>query len=78
MVLRLDPELAERLYLVAEVEGRTVSDVAREAVAELVERRRKDRKFLRLLDDNLAKHAEALRMLRDDPGQADSAEGETA
>jgi hypothetical protein len=77
MVLRLDPELAERLHLVAEVEGRTVSDVARQAIAELVERRRKDRRFLRLLDDNLARHAEALRMLRDEP--SDSAErGEPA
>ncbi|HEY7484193.1 MAG TPA: ribbon-helix-helix protein, CopG family [Streptosporangiaceae bacterium] len=82
MVLRLDPELAERLSLVAEVEGRTVSDVARQAIAELVERRRKDRRFLRLLDDNLARHAEALRMLRDEPGAADSVDvadrGETA
>jgi hypothetical protein len=77
MVLRLDPELAERLYLVAEVEGRTVSDVARQAIAELVERRRKDRRFLRLLDDNLARHADALRMLRDEP--TDPAErGESA
>jgi hypothetical protein len=76
MVLRLDPELAERLYLVAEVEGRTVSDVARQAIAELVERRRKDRRFLRLLDDNLARHQEALRMLRDEP--AADERGETA
>lgn len=67
MVLRLDPALAERLQLIAEVEGRTVSDVARQAIAELVERRRKDRRFLRLLDDNLTRHAEALRLLRDDP-----------
>jgi hypothetical protein len=67
MVLRLDPALAERLQLIAEVEGRTVSDVAREAIAELVERRRKDRRFRRLLDDNLARHAEALRLLRDEP-----------
>ena len=39
MVLRLDPELAERLAAVAEVEGRSVSDVAREAIAALVEAR---------------------------------------
>ncbi len=69
MVLRLDPSLAERLQLIAEVEGRTVSDVARQAIAELVERRRKDRRFLRLLDDNLTRHAEALRLLRDEPGE---------
>ncbi|HEU5157856.1 MAG TPA: ribbon-helix-helix protein, CopG family [Streptosporangiaceae bacterium] len=67
MVLRLDPALAERLQLIAEVEGRSVSDVARQAIAELVERRRKDRRFLRLLDDNLTRHAEALRLLRDEP-----------
>ena len=39
MLLRLDPELAERLQTVAEVEGRSVSDVAREAIAALVEQR---------------------------------------
>ena len=38
MLLRLDPELAERLQTVAEVEGRSVSDVAREAIAALSER----------------------------------------
>jgi len=37
IVLRLDPELAERLQTVADVEGRSVSDVLREAVARLVE-----------------------------------------
>ena len=67
MVLRLDPGLAERLRLVAEVEGRSVSDVAREAVATLVERRRKDRRFRRLLEENLARHQQALQLLRDDP-----------
>jgi hypothetical protein len=80
MVLRLDPALAERLQLIAEVEGRSVSDVARQAIADLVERRRKDRRFLRLLDDNLARHAEALRLLRDEPieqgGSAGSGEDE--
>lgn len=65
MVLRLDPALAERLRLVAEVEGRSVSDVAREAVAALVERRRSDRRFQALLEENLARHSEALRLLRD-------------
>ncbi|GAA2608796.1 hypothetical protein GCM10010411_48800 [Actinomadura fulvescens] len=65
MVLRLDPELAERLRLVAEVEGRTVSDVAREAVAALVEQRRTDERFQARLEENLLRHEEALRMLRD-------------
>lgn len=67
MVLRLDPELAERLRLVAEVEGRSVSDVAREAIAALVERRRRDKRFRRLLEENLARHQQAIQLLRDDP-----------
>jgi uncharacterized protein (DUF1778 family) len=66
LLLRLDPELAERLQTVAEVEGRSVSDVVREAIAKLVEQRRNDQRFLRLLDDNLARHRRALELLRDD------------
>jgi predicted DNA-binding protein len=67
LLLRLDPDLAERLQTVAEVEGRSVSDVAREAIATLVEQRRGDTRFLQLLDDNLARHQQALAFLRDDP-----------
>ena len=66
MVLRLDPELAERLRTVAEVEDRSVSDLVREAIAELVERRRKDEDFMRLLEENLARHERVLRALKDD------------
>jgi len=66
LLLRLDPDLAERLQTVAEVEGRSVSDVVREAITELVKQRRRDKRFLRLLDDSLARHQEALRLLRDD------------
>jgi predicted transcriptional regulator len=66
LLLRLDPGLAERLQTVAEVEGRSVSDIVREAITALVERRRRDKRFLRLLDDNLARHQEALKLLRDD------------
>ena len=66
LLLRLDPDLAERLQTVADVEGRSVSDVVREAIAALVEQRRGDQRFLRLLDDNLTRHQRALRMLRDD------------
>ena len=65
VLLRLDPELAENLRAVAEVEGRSVSDVAREAIAELVDKRRRDKRFLRKLDDNVNRHAELLRALRD-------------
>jgi predicted transcriptional regulator len=70
MVLRLDPALADRLRLVAEVEGRSVSDVAREAVAALVEHRRSDARFQALLERNLARHSEALRLLRHDTDAA--------
>jgi predicted transcriptional regulator len=66
ILLRLDPELAERLQTVASVEGRSVSDVAREAIAVLVDQRRQDRRFSRLLDENLARHEESLRRLRGD------------
>jgi Arc/MetJ-type ribon-helix-helix transcriptional regulator len=66
LLLRLDPELAERLQTVAEVEGRSVSDVVREAITKLVEQRRSDTRFLRLLDDNLARHQRTLELLRDD------------
>jgi hypothetical protein len=66
MVLRLDPELAKRLRLVAEVEGRSISDVAREAIATLVDRRRHDRRFRRLLEESLARHQQAIRLLGDD------------
>jgi len=66
MVLRLDPELAERLEAVAEVEGRSVSDVVREAIATLVAARQRDERFIRLLEDNLARHQRILEMLRDD------------
>ena len=66
LLLRLDYDLAGRLQAVAEVEGRSVSDVVREAIAELVEQRRSDKRFLRLLDDSLARHWQALELLRDD------------
>ena len=66
MVLRLDPDLAEMLAAVAEVEGRSVSDVAREAIAALVQARRKDKRFRRLLEENLARHQRLLDLLRED------------
>ena len=66
MVLRLDPDLADLLATVAEVEGRSVSDVAREAIAALVEARRRDKRFRRLLEDNLARHQRLLDLLQDD------------
>jgi predicted transcriptional regulator len=65
IVLRLDPELAERLQTVADVEGRSVSDVLREAVAELVAQRRRDERFIQLLEENVARHQRLLEALRD-------------
>jgi predicted transcriptional regulator len=65
IVLRLDPELAERLQTVADVEGRSVSDVLREAVASLVAQRRRDERFIRLLEENIARHQRLLKALRD-------------
>jgi predicted DNA-binding protein len=69
MVLRLDPGLAEQLQLVAEAEGRSVSDVVREAIAEAVERRRGDDQFIRLLEENLRRHQRLLELLRDRDGE---------
>lgn len=66
MLLRMEPGLAEQLEAVAEVEGRSVSDVAREAIATLVDARRRDKRFLQLLEDNLARHRRILELLRDD------------
>jgi predicted DNA-binding protein len=66
LLLRLDHDLAGRLQIVAEVEGRSLSDVVREAITALVEQRRSDKRFLQLLDDNLARHQQALRLLRED------------
>lgn len=66
MLLRLDPELAARLQAVADVEGRTVSDVAREAIASLVDQRRNDARFARLLEESLDRHRRTLDLLRED------------
>lgn len=66
IVLRLDPDLAELLATVAEVEGRSVSGVARQAIAELIQARRKDKRFRRLLEENLARHQRLLDLLRED------------
>jgi predicted DNA-binding protein len=65
MMLRLDRELAERLQAVAEVEGRPMADVVREAITALVEQRRKDRNFRRKLEESLARHQRLLDLLRD-------------
>jgi predicted transcriptional regulator len=65
VLLRLDPELSDDLRAVAAVEGRTVSDLAREAIAELIDKRRRDKTFLQKLEDNLARHEQLLRAFRE-------------
>ena len=63
MTLRIDENLAERVRAVAEVEETTVSDVIRDALAEHVERRRRDPEFQAMLKRNLRRHEELLSML---------------
>ena len=65
MTLRIDENLAERVRTVAEVEETTVSDVIRDALAEHVERRRRDPEFQAMLKRNLRRHEEMLSMLAD-------------
>lgn len=64
VLLRLDPSLASELQAVAAVEGRSVSDVAREAIRSLVEQRRSDPRFQRRLEQTLDEQAEVLGKLR--------------
>ena len=64
VLLRLDPSLASELQAVAAVEGRSVSDVAREAIRSLVEQRRRDPVFQRRLERTLDEQAEVLGKLR--------------
>jgi len=63
MTLRLDKDLAERVQAVAEVEGASVSEVIRDAIAAHVEQRRKDPVFQKLLEENISRHARLLKML---------------
>lgn len=65
MTLRIDEALAERVRTIAEVEETTVSDVIRDALAEHVERRRRDPEFQTRLQRNLRRHEELLNMLAD-------------
>ena len=54
MTLRLTPDQADELEAVARAEGISVSDTVREAIAEHIERKRRDKGFrerLRLVMD---------------------------
>ena len=65
MTLRIDENLADRVRTIAEVEETTVSDVIRDALAEHVERRRRDPEFQAMLKRSLRRHEELLSMLAD-------------
>ena len=65
MTLRMDERLAEKVQSIAEVEGTTVSNVIRDALAEHVERRRRDPELQAMLQRNLQRHQELLNMLAD-------------
>lgn len=65
MTLRMDEELAESAQVVASVDGSTVSDVIREALADHIDRRKADPEFQRQLRRNLDRHAQLLSMLAD-------------
>ena len=63
MTLRLTDEELDALRRRAEFEGRSMQDVAREAVRDYVERRSKRDLLDRVLDEELPRYAEALRRL---------------
>lgn len=66
LLLRLDPALAAQLQAVAEVEDRPVSEVVRDAIRDLVEARRTDKRFQRRLQQTAREHKRLLDELRSD------------
>jgi predicted transcriptional regulator len=67
VLLRLDADLADQVGAVAQVEGRSVSDVMRQAIVEHVERRRQDPAFQRRVKESLRRHEKLLRQLDQQP-----------
>lgn len=63
MTLRLATELHERLAAVAEVEGEPIAEVVRRAVADHVERRRRDPAFQAKLEATVRQHRRLLDLL---------------
>jgi predicted transcriptional regulator len=63
MTLRLTPEESEALRRRAEVEGRSMQEVAREAVREYIDRTSRQELVEQVLDAELPRFAEALRRL---------------
>ncbi len=63
MTLRLDEQETEALRRRAELEGRSMQDVARQAVRDYIERNSKRELLDRVLDRELPRYAEALERL---------------
>jgi predicted transcriptional regulator len=63
MTLRLDDQETEALRRRAAHEGRSMQEVAREAVREYIERTSRRELLDRVLDEELPRYAEALRRL---------------
>lgn len=63
MTLRLEEAEAEALRRRAEREGRSMQDIARQAVREYIERTSRRELLDRVLDEGLPRYAEALRRL---------------
>ena len=63
MTLRLDDQETEALRRRAEVEGRSMQEVARQAVRDYIERASKREALNHMLDQELPHYAEALERL---------------
>jgi predicted transcriptional regulator len=63
MTLRLTDDEAEALRLRAEVESRSMQEVARAAIREYVEQHSRAELLDRVLDEEIPRYAEALRRL---------------
>ena len=63
MTLRLDEQETDALRRRAELEGRSMQEVARQAVRDYIERTSKRELLDRVLDDELPRYAEALERL---------------
>lgn len=63
MTLRLDEQETEALRRRADLEGRSMQDVARQAVRDYIERTSKREALDRVLDEELPRYAEALERL---------------
>lgn len=63
MIVRLDEHESDALRRWAELEGRSMQEVARQAVRDFIERTSKRMLLDRVLDEELPRYAEALERL---------------